>query len=481
VSPSTLLNLLGFLNLLLAATMFIPLLVNWIYAEPHARGFLYSIAVTAASGGLMILLFRRAPRELTHRDGFAIVACGWICATFFGALPYLFTGAFDSLADACFESASGFTTTGSTVLTNIEGTARGVLFWRGLTQWLGGMGIILLSLAVLPFLGVGGMQLYKAEVPGPTPDKLRPRISHTARILWEVYVLFSGAEVLVLMAGGMNLFDALCHTFTTMATGGFSPKNESIGFYRSPFLEFSITFFTFLAGANFALHYRFLKGNPKALWEDSEFRFYGFVTLLATLLISYNLWANLSFDLYKSFRLAIFQVVSILTTTGFTTADFEKWPPFSQYCLLILMFIGGCAGSTGGAIKCVRVFVLIKQASRELYHLVHPHAVVPVKLGGRVISRDTLHGIWGLFFLYIGIFALSSLALSFLGADILTSVSAVATTLGNVGPGLGAVGPMDNFAHLPEASKWILIACMLFGRLEIYTLLVLLFPEFWKK
>jgi trk system potassium uptake protein TrkH len=473
VSPSTLLNLLGFLNLLLAATMFIPLLVNWIYAEPHSGGFLYSIAVTAASGGLMILLFKRAPRELTHRDGFAIVAFGWICATFFGALPYLFTGAFDSLADACFESASGFTTTGSTVLTNIEGTARGVLFWRGLTQWL--------SLAVLPFLGVGGMQLYKAEVPGPTPDKLSPRISHTARILWEVYVLISTVEVLVLMAGGMDLFDALCHTFTTMATGGFSPKNESIEFYKSPFLEFAITFFMFVAGANFALHYRLLKGDPKALWQDSEFRFYGFVTLLATLLISYNLMANLSLDFYNSFRLAIFQVVSILTTTGFSSADFEKWPPFSQYLLLILMLIGGCAGSTGGAIKCVRVLVLVKQASRELYQLVHPHAVVPVKLGGRVLSRDTLHGIWGLFFLYIGIFAMASLALSFLGADILTSVSAVATTLGNVGPGLGTVGPTENFAHLPEASKWILTACMLFGRLEIYTLLVLLFPEFWKK
>jgi trk system potassium uptake protein TrkH len=478
---STLLNLLGFLNLLLAGTMFIPLSVNWIYAEPHAGGFLWSIAITAASGGLMILLFKRAPRELTHRDGFTIVAFGWICATFFGALPYLFTGTFESLADACFEAASGFTTTGSTVLTEIEKYSHGVLFWRSLTQWLGGMGIILLSLAILPFLGVGGMQLYKAEIPGPTPDKLRPRISHTARLLWGVYVLISAAETLVLLLGGMNLFDALCHTFSTMATGGFSPKNQNIEFYQSPFVEFSITFFMFLAGINFSLHYRFLKGDLKAFWRDSEFRFYGFVILIGTLLISYNLWANIPKDFYDSFRLAIFQVVSILTTTGFTTADFAKWPPFSQNMLLMLMFIGGCAGSTGGAIKCVRFFVLIKQASRELYQLVHPHAVVPVKLGGKAIPRDTLNGIWGLFFLYIGIFTLSSLALSFLGMDMLTSVSAAATALGNVGPGLGAIGPAENFAHLPEASKWILIACMLFGRLEIYTLLILLFPEFWKK
>ena len=481
MSPSTLLNLLGFLNLLLAGSMFLPLLVNFIYNEPHAGGFSLSIAITASSGGLMMLLFKRSSRDLTHRDGFAIVAFGWISATFFGALPYLFTGAFDSLVDACFEAASGFTTTGSTVMTDIVKNSHGVLFWRGLTQWLGGMGIILLSLAVLPFLGVGGMQLYKAEVPGPTADKLRPRISHTARILWEVYVLISAVQVLTLLLGGMNLFDALCHTFTTMATGGFSPKNESIEFYQSPFIEYAITFFMFVAGANFSLHYLFLRGNFRALRDDPEFRFYTGVILVSTLLITFNLWSNLPGDLLKSFRLALFQVVSIQTTTGYTTVDFEKWPAFSQYLLLSLMFIGGCAGSTGGAIKCVRIFVLIKQGARELYQLVHPHAVAPVKLGGKVISQSTLNGIQGLFSLYIGIFVLASLIVSLLGADILTSVSAVATTLGNVGPGLGQVGPMDNFAHLPTASKWILTACMLFGRLEIYTLLVILFPEFWRK
>lgn len=481
MSPSTLLNLLGFLNLLLAASMLLPLLVNWIYGEPHAKGFLYSIAVTAASGALMFLFFKRAPRELTHRDGFAVVAFGWISATFFGGLPYLFTGTFESLVDACFESASGFTTTGSTVMTDIQKNSYGILFWRGLTQWLGGMGIILLSLAVLPFLGVGGMQLYKAEVPGPTADRLSPRISHTARILWEVYFLISAVQVLVLLLGGMNLFDSICHTFTTMATGGFSPRNESIEFYRSPFLEYAITFFMFVAGANFSLHYLFLKGNFRALWEDPEFRFYTGVVLVSTLLITFNLCSRLPGDLLRSFRLALFQVVSIQTTTGYCSADFEKWPAFSQYLLLALMFIGGCAGSTGGAIKCIRIYVLIKEAARELYQLVHPHAVAPVKLGKKVISQDTLNGIRALFFLYIGIFVLSSLAVSLFGADIVTSVSAVATTLGNVGPGLGEVGPTDNFAHLAAGSKWILTACMLFGRLEIYTLLVLLFPEFWRK
>ena len=461
--------------------MLSPLLVNWIYGEPHGRAFLLSIAVTALSGLLMCLLFKRAPRDLTLRDGFAIVGFGWISATFFGGLPYLFTGTFDSLVDACFEAASGFTTTGSTVMTDIQKNSHGVLFWRGLTQWLGGMGIILLSLAVLPFLGVGGMQLYKAEVPGPAADKLRPKISQTARILWEVYLLISAVQVLVLLFGGMNLFDAICHTFTTMATGGFSPKNESIEFYQSPFIEYAITFFMFVAGANFSLHYLALKGNFRALWEDPEFRFYSGVVLVSTLLITFNLWSNLPGDLLKFFRLALFQVVSIQTTTGYTTVDFEKWPAFSQYLLLALMFIGGCAGSTGGAIKCVRIYVLIKQGARELYRLVHPHAVAPVKLGKKVVSQETLNGIMSLFFLYIGIFLGCSLALSLLGADILTSVSAVATTLGNVGPGLAEVGPTENFAHLPVASKWILTACMLFGRLEIYTLLILLFPEFWRK
>jgi trk system potassium uptake protein TrkH len=266
-----------------------------------------------------------------------------------------------------------------------------------------------------------------------------------------------------------------------MATGGFSTKNISIEHYRSPFIEYAITFFMFVAGANFSLHYQFLKGNFRALGQDPEFRFYSGVVLLATLLITVNLLPGLSGDVLKAFRLAIFQVVSIQTTTGYSSVDFEKWPAFSQYVLLALMFIGGCAGSTGGAIKCIRIYVLIKEAARELYRLVHPHAVAPVKLAGKVLSQDTLNGIRALFFLYIGIFLLASLAVSFLGADIITSVSAVATTLGNTGPGLGEVGPLDNFAHLPAASKWILTACMLFGRLEIYTLLILLFPEFWRK
>jgi len=462
--------------------MILPLLVDLIYKENQSLGLLISIAITAASGLLMNLLCRgNNKRELSHREGFAIVAFAWLSATFFGSLPYLLTGSLNNFTDAWFETASGFTTTGSTILTDIEKHSHAILFWRSLTQWMGGMGIIVLSLAVLPFLGIGGMQLYKAEVPGPTADKLRPRLSQTARILWEVYVLLSGVELLLLFLGGMNLYDALCHTFSTMATGGFSPKNASIEFYRNPFIEYVITFFMFMAGANFSLHYRTLKGNLKYLWQDEEFCFYISLTLVSTFIITFVIWENTPESFEKAFRLSIFQVVSILTTTGFCTADFEKWPISAQLLLLFLMFIGGCAGSTGGAIKCIRIYILLKQGFKELRQIIHPHAIIPVKLGGKIVSPDTLSGIWALFFLYLIIFVIASLFLALLGVDLLTSISAVATTLGNVGPGLGTVGPTENFAHLPAAGKWILSICMLLGRLEIYTLLVLLAPEFWRK
>ncbi|MGB9699421.1 MAG: TrkH family potassium uptake protein [Thermodesulfobacteriota bacterium] len=466
--------------------MILPLLVDLIYKENQSLGLIISIAITAASGLLMNLLCRgnnrgNNKRELSHREGFAIVAFAWLSATFFGSLPYLFTGSLNNFTDAWFETASGFTTTGSTILTDIEKHSHAILFWRSLTQWMGGMGIIVLSLAVLPFLGIGGMQLYKAEVPGPTADKLRPRISQTARILWEVYVLLSGVEVLLLFLGGMNLYEALCHTFSTMATGGFSPKNASIEFYRNPFIEYVITFFMFMAGVNFSLHYRTLKGNLRYLWQDEEFCFYISLTLVSTFIITFIIWNNIPETFEKAFRLSIFQVVSILTTTGFCTADFEKWPISSQLLLLFLMFIGGCAGSTGGAIKCIRIYILLKQGFKELRQIIHPHAIIPVKLGGKIVSPDTLSGVWALFFLYIIIFVFASLFLALLGLDFITSISAVAANLGNVGPGLGTVGPTENYAHLPAAAKWILSICMLLGRLEIYTLLVLFAPEFWRK
>lgn len=481
MAPSTWFVILGYLNLILTGAMAFPLLVNWIYEEPHGRAFLYSMAITGLSGLVTLLVFKKSPRDLSHRDGFAIVGFSWIFASLFGALPYLFAGTFQTFTDAFFETASGFTTTGATLLKEIEREPRAILFWRGFTQWLGGMGFVLLSVAILPFLGVGGMQLYRAEAPGITHDKLTPRMAQTARLLWGVYVSISVAQVLTMLLGGMNLFDSICHTFTTMATGGFSPKNISIEHYQSPFLEYAISFFMFVAGANFILHYQFIRGNFKIHLRNEEFRFYASAILVATLLIAFDLMAKMGLEFFHSLRLALFQATSIMTTTGYSSTDFGKWPFFCQGVLLLLMFIGGCAGSTGGAIKCVRILLLIKHGAKELYRLVHPHGVILVKLNGKVVSAETLQAIWGMSFIYFSLFSLASLALCFLGSDILTSISAVAATLGNVGPGLSNVGPAENYAHLSAAAKWILSACMLVGRLEIYTLTVLLLPEFWRK
>jgi len=343
------------------------------------------------------------------------------------------------------------------------------------------MGIILFSIAILPLLGVGGMELYKAEVPGPTHDKIKPRIAETARTLWKVYLLISALEVLLLCAGGMNLFDAVCHTFTTLATGGFSTKGTSIEYYHSPYFETVFTVFMLLAGINFSLHYRLLLGNVKGLLRNSELRFFLSVFIIASLIIAINLRLNIFGSLTSSLRYAAFQVASILTTTGYSSNDFGNWPVLSQYLLLLLMFIGGCTGSTGGSIKCFRIMLLLKQGYRELYHMIHPHAVAPIKLGGKSVPLETMESVWGFFFLYFLLFAASSLIMTLLGLDLITAVSSVAASIGNVGPGLAAVGPAQNYYHLPTLGKWLLTFCMLIGRLEIYTVIVLFIPEFWKK
>jgi trk system potassium uptake protein TrkH len=377
---------------------------------------------------------------------------------------------------------SGFTTTGASVFTNIEANPRGILFWRDLTHWLGGMGIIVLSLAVLPFLGVGGMQLYKAEVPGPTPEKLTPRIRQTALLLWGVYLLFSAVETVLLMFGGMDLFEALTHTFGTMATGGFSPLNGSIGQYGSAYIDWVITVFMFLAGANFALHYLMLKGNLSAWWQDEEFRFYikilAFSVGTATALLYFSGTYSTVLD---SLRYGAFQVVSITTTTGYVTADYEKWPFYIQYLLLFLMFVGGCAGSTGGGMKNVRIMLLVKLVKTELHRLLHPKAIIPIRLGKKAISYDVMGSVTAFFVLYIGLFAIAALAMAAMGVDVLTAIASVAATIGNIGPGLGTVGPTENYAHIPFLGKWILCLCMLLGRLEIYTVMILFLPTAWRR
>jgi trk system potassium uptake protein TrkH len=436
--------------------------------------------ITVAVGFLM---WRLTPgsRELQAREGFAVVTFGWILLACFGALPFVFCHLRVPFTDAFFETMSGFTTTGATILSDVEALPRGVLFWRSLTHWLGGMGIIVLSLAILPMLGVGGMQLFKAEVPGPSVDKLQPRIQDTAKILWGVYVLLSALETILLLFGGMSVFDALCHTFGTMATGGFSTKNAGIGYFNSPYVEYIITFFMVLAGTNFALHYHALRGRFIYYVRSSEFLFYLGIIFFFTITIGITLVIMMPGDYEVAFRRAVFQVVSILTTTGFHSADYELWSVFAQHSLVFLMFVGGCAGSTGGGVKVIRIYVTIKFMMAQLKKLVHPHAVIPVRFDRKSISQEAMTGILGFLLLYVGLLVLGTLFMATQGLDLVSSVSTVISTLGNIGPGVGTIGPTENFAHVSDIGKWVLSFLMLAGRLEIYTVLVIFNKSFWIK
>jgi len=474
------LNTLGSVLIFLGLSMVFPLIYAFYYQEKVVNTFIFSMIITTLSGFLLQKIFP-SQEPIGPKEGFAISTLGWIFAAGFGTLPFVFAGTFPSFIDAYFESMSGFTTTGATVLVPIEGNPYAILFWRDFIQWLGGMGIIVLVVAILPALGAGGMQLFKSEVPGPEPDRLKPRIKETAKLLWAVYILISALQVACLYFTGMSLFDALTHMFGTMPTGGFTPRNLSVGAYNNPIFETIIIIFMFIAGANFTLHYKALHGNVKSLIKDREFLFYTGVILFSILAITTQLRLYIYNSIFTALRYASFQVVSIATTTGFVTADYNTWPAFSKSVLLILMFVGGCAGSTGGAIKNIRVLLLLKQAYREFYKLIHPKAVTPIRLGDKTVSEEVMRNITGFFFLYISIFIISSFIMSILGLDIVSAMASVAATLGNVGPGLGLVGPAQTYAFIPPLGKIVLILCMLLGRLEIYTVLILVIPEFWKK
>jgi len=475
--------IIGALVMFLGLTMLVPLAFGLFYADQSVLPLLKAMGLTVTIGGALFLVFRKErTATISQREGMAIVTVGWTAVGFFGALPFFLADGHWEIVDAFFESVSGFTTTGASILTNIEALPKGLLLWRSFIQWLGGMGIIVLSIAILPFLGVGGMQLYKAEVPSPVPDKLKPRIRDTAKILWKVYALFSFAELVLLMLGGMTFFDALCHAFTTMPTGGFSTQNASIAHFDSVYLDFVIIFFMVLAGINFSLHYQLFRGRPLAFWKDRECRFFLATVLVLIALVSSDL---LRAQIYTSIGMAIrygaFQVVSIVTTTGFATADYESWPAMSQHILLACMFLGASAGSTGGGMKCLRIMLCFKYCYKELFALVHPRAVTTIKLGGQTVPDDVMRSVLGFLALYIALFGISTIVLAGLGVDFVTAFGAVAATIGNIGPGFGAVGPIENYAQIPVMGKWLLIWCMLLGRLEIYTVLILLVPEFWRK
>ena len=487
ISLKPTLGVLGRLLVFLAVVLLAPMGVGLYYAEASWWGFGATAMLSGACGAVLWWL-NPARSEFGVRDGFVIVATAWFLLSLFGALPFVFTGVLDAYTDAFFETMSGFTTTGATILggadtPEIEAVPNAFLFWRSLTHWLGGMGIIVLTLAILPFLGVGGMQLFKAEVPGPSADKLTPLVKGTAQRLWMIYVGFTVLEVLLLLPA-MSGFDAVNHAFATMATGGFSTENGSVGQYGSAYIEWVITAFMFLAGINFALHYRLLRGNRQALRGNTEFWTYATIIGLATLALSVALYAQTDGadgSLHDAVRTAAFQAVAIVTTTGFGTADYELWPLFASGVIFLLFFVGGMAGSTSGGVKVMRHVVMYRGFIRELKRLVHPHAVIPVRVGEKAVSPDIVTNILAFFVLYLGTVGMGVLLLSLLGIDLVTAITASLSSVGNIGPAFGTLGPTENYAHLPDLAKWLLALLMMIGRLELYTVFVLFVPDFWRR
>ncbi|MGD8228590.1 MAG: potassium transporter TrkG [Desulfobacteraceae bacterium] len=476
------LRFIGILIFFLGVSMAGPLLVSLIYRDGSTWAIFYSMVITSGAGLLFFIVTKKDKEtQMSHRDGVAIVTFGWVAAGFVGAIPYLLSGYIPNFTHAYFESISGFTTTGASILTDIESLPEGILFWRSLTQWLGGMGIIVLSIAILPFLGVGGMQVYKAEVPSPVVDKLKPRISDTAKTLWKIYLLITVVEIILLFGGGMPLFEAISHGFCTMPTGGFSPKNTSIAHYNSPYFDGVIIVFMLLAGINFSLHYKLIRGDLTIFGKDPECRVFFVLVALLIVIVTFNIHGTVYDSLAEALRYAAFQVTSIITTTGFVTADYDLWPSFSRKLLFLSMFLGAMAGSTGGGMKIMRIILLAKHSYSEIFRIIHPHAITSVKLGGRPVPGDVLSSIWGFFLLFLGLFVVAALVMAFLGLDMISAFASVAASMGNIGPGLGLVGPAKNYVVIPLVGKWVLIFCMLLGRLEIYTVIVLLMPEYWRK
>lgn len=424
--------------------------------------------------------FGTKPKELTTRESFLLVNLCWISLTFFGCLPFLTSGYVKSFTDAFFESMSGFTTTGATILRDIEILPKSLLLWRNMTQWLGGMGVIALAVAIFPFTGMGGAHLFKAEVPGPSKDKISSRISDTAKLLWGVYLIFTAMQTVMLMLAGLTFFDSLCITFGTLATGGFAPLNASIAHFQSAYVHYIIIFFMAVAGINFNLHYWVLRGRPGYYFRNPELRLFIFIITGSTIFITlmrFFTGTNLSEEMVRD---SVFQTVSIITTTGFVTKDYELWPASTQIVLFLLMFVGGCASSTGGAIKNVRILVVFQYIRVEIKKLFYPHGVFPIKMQGKPIPENLVSNILAFVALYVLFFIFGTLAMACVGLDIISAAGAVASTLGNVGPGLGTVGPVDNFADVPALGKWILSFLMLVGRLEIFTVVVLFTGRFWK-
>lgn len=476
--------IMGALLLLEALFMLLSTGVARLYDEADVWPILYSALITLAAGIISLLSGRKAERRIGKREGYVIVASVWVVFTIFGLLPFWLSGAIPDYTDAFFETMSGFTTTGSSVLTDIEALSHGLLFWRSLIQWLGGMGIIVLSLAILPIFGISGTQLYAAEVTGVTYEKLRPRIKDTAKLLWGIYVLLTAVETLCLMLLGVGWFDAVCHSFTTLATGGFSTKNIGLAAF-TPVVQYVVTLFMLLAGINFGMLYFVMKGNWKRLRQEEELYWYFGAVVCFTVAIFFGLFlsrADYSFTAAEeAFRSSVFVVVSTMTTTGFSGVNYELWSPFLLVLVIILMFTGASAGSTSGGIKWSRIAIWCKNSLCEFKRLVHPNAIIPVRMNGKAVPAPVLSNIMAFMFLYMAITLIGIILFSLLGVPLLEAFGAAVSSIGNIGPGLGFAGPAGNFALMPVAVKWIMSFFMLLGRLELFTVLVMLTPSFWGK
>ena len=474
------LHVVSVLILVVAAAMATAALAAWGWGDSTAVILqILQASVMAALIGAMLFFLTRGPLSLSRKDGFGIVALGWLAAGLVGSLPYLLTRAIPNPADAVFETVSGFTTTGATILTDIEVLPRGIIYWRSLTQWLGGMGVLLVVVAILPILGVGGMQIYRAEMPGPQKDRLTPRIGTTAKLLYGVYLLLTLAQTLLLMVAGMSLFDALNHTFCTVSTGGFSPYNASIAAFDSSWIHGILIVFMLLAGINFSLHFRFLRGESRAYFRSEETKFCLGLILLAALAIAVTLPAGPSWGI--RFRDALFQVASITTTTGFATADFDLWPLFAKALIFALLFSGGCAGSTAGGLKIIRSLVLLKEVFRQMRLFVQPQAVLKVRVDRYSVPAGLVSGITAFTFCYLLLITGFALIMTFYLPDFASAASAAVSCLGNVGPGFAAIGPTRNYALIADSGKLLLAFCMLLGRLELFTVLVLFTTNLWKR
>jgi trk system potassium uptake protein TrkH len=473
---------LGQLLVALGISMAAPIAYGWAAGDPPDRSLLVSMAVTIATGAALWRLLPRPARDLSQREGLLMVCATWLATSGFGALPFVLSPHFPTWTDAFFESASGFTTTGATILADVEVLPPALQLWRHFTHWLGGMGIVVLGIAILPLVGHGGMQLYRAEFSGARSEKLKPRIAETAAALWRIYLLFTVLEVIALRAAGLSLFEALCHTFSTLGTGGFSTRTASIAAFDSLLVEAILIVFMLLAGMSFIQHHRlFIERRPRSVVDDVELRAYLAVVVVSTLVIAAVLVAESTAPPGRAVRAALFQVTSIVTTTGFATEDFERWAPLPQLLLLTLMFVGGCTGSTAGGIKVSRVLLLVKVVSREFKRMVEQRGVFAVRLGGRVVPEEAVQSLLSLVYLALMVNFVSVLTLALVGIDVLTSISAITAAMFNIGPGLGSVGPAENYGHLPALAKWTLAFCMIAGRLEFYTVIVILTPHFWRR